>query len=179
MITTARTILLAIVASATLILVPSAEASNPQALFVAPEPQFDHLPKFGFSSYTMHGVGERVTFVKWHGLAARLGLERGDTILAMNNFPLTYHGAWHDALRAAVYDGGWVQLAIWDVRTGGIAYRHTFLGSPGDGPITPKSHYAKQGPIGPKWHGGSPKSGPPQFKMDLSEQLAKLAKLTD
>jgi hypothetical protein len=184
MITTTRTVLLALLAIATLIPAPSAEASKPKALLVAPEPQFHYLPKFGFSSYNIPGIGERVTFVEWHGLAARLGLERGDTVLAVNNFPLTYHGAWRDALREALYDGGWIQLAIWDVRTGGIAYRQTFLGSPNYGPITPKSHYATHGPITPKWHGGSPKHGAPKFgspkfTMDLSQQLEKLAKLTD
>ena len=179
MITVARTTILALVASASLFLAPSAEASKPKALLVAPEPIFHHLPRFGFSSFNIHGIGERVTFVEWHGLAARLGLERGDTILALNSFPLTYHGAWRDALREAVYEGGWVQLAIWDVRTGRIAYRQTFLGSPDYGPITPKSHYATHGPITPKWQSGSPKSGSPKFQMNLSKQLEKLAKLTD
>ena len=121
----------------------SATASQPKALLIAPEHGHDYcLPQFGFSSFNIHGVGERVTFVRWGGLASQLGLEPGDLIVSMNGFPLTYHGAWNDALSQAVYNGGWVQLAIRDVRTGLLAYRQTFLGGSGPivGPVTPKIH---------------------------------------
>jgi hypothetical protein len=186
MITATRTTTLALLASLTLIAAPSAEASQPQGVYVQPGPQFDNLPHFGFHSYTIFGVGERITFVNWNGLARQLGLERGDTILALNNFPLTYHGAWRDALREAMYQGGWAQLAIWDVRTGDVVYRQAFVGSPGYGPITPKSgivsygpptsHYLS-GPITSKSMNGSPKKSPLKFKIDLSKQLEKLANL--
>lgn len=100
------------------------------------------LPKFGFQSYNLSGIGERVTYVQCHGLAKNLGLEPGDTIVAMNGFPLTYHGAWNDALSSAMMQGGSVQLAIRDVRSGYIVYRSTFLGGmPVPGPITPKVHH--------------------------------------
>ena len=56
------------------------------------------LPKFGFSSSTIHGFGERVESVRWGGRAARLGLEPGDVILSLNGYRLTYRGSWNDAL---------------------------------------------------------------------------------
>jgi hypothetical protein len=182
MTTTTRTAALALLAGLMLAAVPSAEASKPQPLLVSPSPGY--LPRFGFQSYNIYGVGERVTFVKWNSLAGRLGLERGDTILAVNNFALSYHGAWHDALREAMFLGGYVELAIWDVRTGGIAYRTTFLGSPGYGPVTPKSHVTSYGPV--TSHvvigGGGPitkksQNAPPKIKIDLSKQISKLAEL--
>lgn len=98
------------------------------------------LPKFGFQSYNVHGIGEQVTFVNCHGLAAQLGLERGDTILSLNGMPLTFHGAWNQALsNVMLQGGGQVHLNIRDVRTGHIVHRTTFVGGAGIGPITPKS----------------------------------------
>jgi hypothetical protein len=137
--------MLALLASLSLVAVSSvtvssAVASHPQALLVAPDPYCHDLPRFGFSSFNIYGVGERVTSVRWGGIAAQMGLESGDLILSMNGFPLSYHGSWNDALRNAMNNGGWVQLTIRDVRTGFIATRETFVGSPGYGPITPYSH---------------------------------------
>ena len=129
-----RTTALAMLASLSFVSVPLAEAGHPKALLVSPSP-YPTLPKFGFHSYNLNGVGEVVTFVRWGGLASRLGLERGDIILSMNGYPLSYHGAWKDALSNAMASGGWVQLAIRDVRTGIVAYRQTFVG--GYGPVTP------------------------------------------
>ena len=137
--TFARTTPLALAA---LLLLGSAgmvEAAPTQKLLLPP----DHggcfpLPKFGFRSHTDYGVGEHVTYVRWGGRASRMGLEPGDLILSLNGMPLTFHGAWNHALRAAMADGGWVQLKIRDVRTGRIAFRETFVG--GHGPVTPKSH---------------------------------------
>lgn len=119
-------------------LVSRSSASEPKALLVAPPSH--NLPKFGFSSHNIYGVGERVTSVKWGGIAHRLGLEPGDLILALNNQPLYYHGAWNHALGNAMFEGGWVELTIRDVRTGSIAYRQAFVGY---GPVTPKSHITK------------------------------------
>jgi len=128
---------LALLASCTLI-VSSAAAGSPKPLLIAPEEPYCHvLPKFGFSSFNINGFGEQVTHVRWGGRAARMGLEPGDIILSMNGFPLTYHGAWNDALRSAMANGGWVQLTIRDVRTGLLAYRQTHVGSGGIGPVTP------------------------------------------
>ena len=132
---------------------PPAVASNPSALLVAPDEDFD-VPRFGFSSFNIRGVGERVTFVRWGGLASRLGMEPGDTILSVNGFRLTYHGSWNDALYRAMANGGMVRLRIRDVRTGGIARREVYLGGGGGiGPVTPKIHVGHYpGPATPHVH---------------------------
>jgi hypothetical protein len=132
----------------------SAAADQPKLRLIAPAPGFD-LPKFGFHSFNIANYGERITHVRWGGLASQLGLEPGDTILRLNGYPLTYHGAWRDALYRAMTDGGWIRLAIRDVRSGRIAHRQTFLGSPGYGPITPKSHAAGHAGPSPDWQHGN------------------------
>jgi hypothetical protein len=153
MITFAHKTALAMLAALTVVSFASlpAVASQPKALLLSPgvpsSPSI-YLPKFGFSSFNIGGVGERVTYVTWNGLAAQLGLEPGDLILSMNGFPLNYHGSWNDALYQAVVNGGWVQLTIRDVRTGFIAYRETFVGG-GYGPITPKYHVGYGNVVGP------------------------------
>lgn len=103
-----------------------------------------HLPKFGFSTRTVWGVGEQVVRVRCQGLAANMGLKRGDIILALDGMPLTFRGAWNHALRDAVGRGGWVQLEIQDIDTGGITYRQTWLG--GYGPVTSKQGMVGRGP---------------------------------
>ena len=139
MTTITRTTALTLITSLTLVVAGSAAASGPQAKLVAPTPGYN-LPTFGFNSYNIANYGERVTNVRWGGLASQLGLERGDTILRLNGYPLTYHGAWNDALYRAISDGGWVQLTIRDVRTRHIVTRQMVVDSPGYGPITPKAH---------------------------------------
>lgn len=122
---------------------------NPQPAIQPPLPSPVVLPKFGFQSYNIHGYGEQITFVRCHSIASQLGLEPGDMVLSLNGFPLTYHGAWNQALSNAVMQGGSVQLAIRDVRSGAVVYRSTFVGgTPGYGPITPKVvHHGTPGPI--------------------------------
>jgi len=145
--TAVRNTALALLASLTLVgLVSSTFASQPNALLLAPEPDY-YLPKFGFSSFNINGYGERVTHVRWGGLASQVGLEPGDTILSMNGYRLNYHGSWNDALSQAMAEGGLVRLRIRDVRTGHIAFRQIYVGG-GYGPVTPKSHYT-----GNDWHG--------------------------
>lgn len=149
------------------------EASHPQALLLAPGSDYG-LPRFGFSSFSIGGVGERVTYVRWGGLASQLGLEPGDIILSMNGYRLTYHGSWNDALYEAVANGGWVQLRIRDVHTGHVAFRQTFVGGGGVGPITP--HY----------YGGHP-SGPATYKSqvggnhnyNMNKKIKEIAELFD
>jgi hypothetical protein len=123
-------------------------AAQNKLLLVAPDsdpgfvPDFE-LPKFGFSSFNIGGVGERVTYVRWGGLASQLGLEPGDTILRMNDVRLTYPGSWNDALRHAIFEhDGWVTLRIRDWRTGLIANRQVFVGG-GYGPVV--HHYSTGG----------------------------------
>ena len=108
------------------------------------------VPRFGFSSYNINGVGERVTYVRWGSLASQFGLERGDLILSMNGHRLTYHGSWNDALEDAFFHhDGLVRLKIRNVRSGFVVTRSMFLGDGGGiGPITPKMHTGQpSGPI--------------------------------
>jgi hypothetical protein len=110
-------------------------ATHPQPLL---QPGHGNLPTFGFNSYNVSGYGEVLTYVRYNSIAGRMGLEPGDVILRLNNYRLDYHGAWRDALSRAVYNGGFVRLAIRDVHTGQIRYRETYLAGCDVGPITPK-----------------------------------------
>lgn len=114
------------------------QAAHPQTTLL--HPGHGSLPAFGFNSYNVSGYGEVLTHVRFNSIAGRMGLEPGDVILSMNGYRLNYHGAWRDALSQAVYNGGFVRLAIRDVHSGHIAYRQTWLPGCNVGPITPKSH---------------------------------------
>jgi hypothetical protein len=159
--TVGRTFVFAIVsglALATLNVSPAAADTN--RLLLAPNPDshlipHPNVPRFGFSSFNINGVGERVTHVRFGGIASRFGLEPGDTVLSMNGHRLTYDGSWNDALFDAIVNhGGLVRLRIHDVRTGFIATRQLFVGGGGVGPITPHFHNGHNhnhfdGPVGP------------------------------
>lgn len=168
--------LLAGLVAATFIASPA--AAETKQLFLSPGggPGFapvPYLPKFGFSSFSINGVGERVTYVRWGGLASRFGLEPGDIVLSMNGYPLTYHGSWNDALYQAMYQGGWVRLRIRDVRTGHVVQRRMFVGDGGGvGPITPHFHTGQpDGPITLKSQVG-PQNDNPSPK--LNKKIAQL-----
>jgi len=177
MTTSTRKIVLALLASLTLVTISTASASQPQALLLQPGPVCHDLPRFGFSSFNINGFGERVTSVRWGGIASRMGLESGDIILSLNGFPLSYRGSWNDALREAVNNGGWVQLTIRDVRTGFIATRETFVGDGGYGPIVPYSHVTTYpGPITTK---KKTMPGNPHANVGTVEQIQNLVEMFD
>lgn len=171
-----RNAALALLTSVALLTIASTtHAGPPQALLLPPQNDC-YVPKFGFSSFNIHGVGERVTHVRWGGLAARLGLEPGDMILSLNGYRLIYHGAWNDALHEAMHEGGLVRLRIRDVRTGHVAFREIYVGDE-YGPITPKSHvvdYPQDYPddhcAGPGYGGGYP-HGPITLKSKVGSAL--------
>jgi membrane-associated protease RseP (regulator of RpoE activity) len=124
---------------------PAVAAGPVNKLLIAPGEPYG-LPKFGFSSSTINGFGQRIESVRPGGRAARLGLEPGDVILSLNGYRLTYSGSWNDALSQALYDGGYVQLRVRDVRTGLIRVRETRIDF-GGGPI---EHHFKTGvSVGP------------------------------
>ncbi len=148
MTTTTRMTALALFTALAFTVAGPAMADEAKLRLVSPTPGYGYdLPKFGFQSFNIANYGDRVTYVRWGGLASQLGLEPGDTVLRLNGYPLTYHGAWKDALYRAMADGGWVRLTIRDVRTGHIAHRQTYVGTPGYGPITLKHKTA--GHFGP------------------------------
>ena len=196
--TLARNTALALVASLTLVLIstPFAVAAGPKALLLNPGPNYN-LPKFGFQSFNIYGVGERVTFVQWGGRAAQLGLEPGDLILSLNGFPLTYHGSWNDALYQTASNSGLVRLKIRNVRNGQIAFRQIYTGGI-VGPVTVYNtgygsnyddhcyeppcddHYYPNGPYGPitsKSHKGPKGDG--HFKGNKNGSVKQLVELID
>ena len=138
--------LIASLSLVTLAALPTSAANKLMLVSPGFDPDFapDYpLPQFGFSSFNIGGVGERVTYVRWGGLASQFGLEPGDIILSVNDVRLTYHGSWNDALRHAILEhDGWVTLRIRDVRTGLVARRQMFVGG-GGGPIV--NHYTTGG----------------------------------
>ena len=167
--TTVRNTALALFASLTLMTISSASADNPKALLLnptlVPGQGCYELPKFGFSSFNINGFGERITNIRWGGLAQQMGLESGDVILRLNGFPLSYQGSWNDALREAMNQGGYVRLTVRDVRTGYIATRETYVG--GYGPVVPHMNH---GPITTKkmtkpYHHPQHTNGPEQIKQ--------------
>ena len=187
MTTITRKTVLALLATLTLVTISTASAGQPQALLLNPGynpgPVCHDLPRFGFSSFNINGFGERITSVRWGGIAQQMGLESGDIILSLNGFPLSYQGSWNDALREAVYNGGWVQLTVRDVRTGFVATRETFVGGNGYGPVVAHSHvnnYSNyNGPITkksvPHNHQQQNLNGPEQIKkiVDLFNKKNK------
>ncbi len=117
----------AVLAGLTLALVAAAATpANAQTARMWPSTGGMRLPVLGFQSF-FNGNGEQVTGVYRGSTAAQMGLEPGDVIVALNGTPLDYDGAWRDALTDAVAQGH-VVLAIWDWRTGNVAYRHLPLG---------------------------------------------------
>jgi predicted metalloprotease with PDZ domain len=118
---------------------PAAAAGPPKSYLVAPGEPYG-LPKFGFSSSTIYGYGERVVFVRPGSRASQLGLEPGDVLLSLNGYKLTYSGSWSDALSRALYDGNYIRLKIRDVRTGNVFFRETYVNYGGNGPV---EHYYK------------------------------------
>ncbi len=182
MTTFTRKTVLALLASLTLVAISTASAAPPQKLLLNPNPGgpggFD-LPKFGFSSFNIQGFGERVTGVRWGGIAHRMGLESGDTIVSLNGYPLSYRGAWKDALREAIYhDGGHVKLKIRDVRTGMIAFRHTYVGDI-CGPIVENNYYGGPGYNGPVTSKKKSMPSHPHSHTSGVEQIKQLVELFD
>jgi hypothetical protein len=146
-------------------------AAETKAYLASPlvDPGFGHdhqMPKFGFSSFNVHGIGERVSYVRWGGLASQFGLEPGDLILSMNGYPLSYQGSWNDALCNAMENGGWVRLRIRDVRTGHIVSRQMFVGGFGGGTGPIVNHYKSNGNIN---HFSTP-NGPITLKSTIGPQ---------
>jgi hypothetical protein len=121
--------------------VTSSVAAPPKSFLFAPGEPYG-LPKFGFSSSTIQGYGERVVSVRFGGRAHQLGLESGDVILSLNGYRLTYPGSWNDGLSRALYNNNLVRLKVRDVHTGNIYFRETYVDYGGGGPV---QHFKKNG----------------------------------
>jgi membrane-associated protease RseP (regulator of RpoE activity) len=125
---------------------PAFAAGPANRLLIAPGEPYG-LPKFGFSSSTIYGYGERIVSVRPFGRAAQLGLEPGDVLLSLNGYRLTYSGSWNDALSRALYDSnGYVRLTVRDVRTGSVRVRETYVNY-GGAPV--EHHFRTTGVVTP------------------------------
>jgi predicted metalloprotease with PDZ domain len=153
-----RTALLLVFGLSFSALAASSFAAPPKPFLFAPGEPYG-LPKFGFSSSSIQGYGERVVSVRYGGRAHQLGLESGDVILSINGYRLTYPGSWNDGLSQALYNNNLVRLKIRDVRTGNVYVRQTYVNYGGSGPV---QHYKKSNknftsfPQGDHHHNGSP-----------------------
>lgn len=89
-----------------------------------PGPVAPENPRLGFHGHFEWGYGMAVDSVVWGTPAARIGLEGGDVILAINGHRLRSEWDYHRLLRAS---GGYVRLAIQDWRTGAVVARTAYL----------------------------------------------------
>ena len=88
--------------------------------FAADVPQFGFESSFGWQN---SALGERVTGVQFGGLASRLELKPGDTIVGVNGQELRTADGWQNAIQRAAEQDGWVTLKVLDGRSGRMAYR--------------------------------------------------------
>jgi hypothetical protein len=94
---------------------------------VAPDTSSDiyYPPQYHLGvTYQTTPYGAQVTYVYPGSAAARIGLEVGDTILSIDNVPVTYNNSLG---RAIAYSDGFVRLRIRDVRTGRVVERNADL----------------------------------------------------
>jgi hypothetical protein len=140
-----------------------------------------------------NGYGEEIVRIRHGGIACRLDLEEGDTILRLNHFPLNYHGSWQDALGLAMQDGGHIVLVVRQ-GCGRIVTRHIDLDWHGHvieapiarppvilppmerpiGPITPKVSYNQHRGrqiVGRVPHAGGPHLVPVTLKSRLDHRF--------
>jgi S1-C subfamily serine protease len=92
-------------------------------------------PRLGFWGHMQYGKGMVVDRIQRGSVAARVGLERGDVIQAINGRRVHSTDRYHSLLRDS---GGRVRLHIRDVRSGNIVIRSATLDN-GSGPIGPRA----------------------------------------
>lgn len=115
-----RLLALAVLVSPSLVAVP-AVAAEPRN--ESENPTY-YAYSVGVRGELIEGEGQKVTRVRRGSLADQLGLEAGDVIVAVNNIPVDYLGAWDEAINEAFCDGGWMTMVIVDGETGEEFSRH-------------------------------------------------------
>jgi membrane-associated protease RseP (regulator of RpoE activity) len=80
------------------------------------------LPRLGFCSCVISGTGEYVLSVDEDTAAARIGLQPGDVILALNEQRLAREGDWDQAMLRAARNG-MLTLRVREGQTGNVAHR--------------------------------------------------------
>lgn len=102
---------------------------------VTPSPA---VPRLGFMGHVQYGFGMVVDSVSYGTFASRVGLERGDVIVRINNRKINSDHSYNDAVMDAVrFQRGFVDLLVIDVRTGQFRHRSGFVGH--SGPTLPRS----------------------------------------
>ncbi len=97
---------------------------NPGTRLIDPNPGFRDLPKLGFYGYVTRD-GMVVTDVRRNTPAWRVGLEKGDVIVAVDGFWITREGDYERALSHS--RGRHVDLRVADVRGRGTFLVHVEL----------------------------------------------------
>ena len=91
-------------------------------------------PRLGFWGHMHYGHGMVVDHVTPGSVAEELGLERGDTIVRINNRSIRTDQDYNQALR---YSGGRVRLLVDDVNGNGMIWTTAYLND-GTGPSQPR-----------------------------------------
>lgn len=98
------------------------------------------VPRLGFMGHINYGYGMVVDRVSWGTFANRLGLERGDVIVRINNHSIDDDHDYNRAVRNAVeHQRGFIDMLVIDVRTGEARHRAGYLSAVNNGPIYPRS----------------------------------------
>lgn len=115
------------VAVVSLVGVGSASAGpvQPRLRPIVPPPVINPTtPRLGIMGHMQFNRGMRVDSVNPGTTAARMGLERGDLIVEINNRQVNSDRSYHESLWSAVrFQQGFVDVTVLDVRSGRIAHR--------------------------------------------------------
>lgn len=96
------------------------------------------VPRLGIMGHIQYNRGMVVDSVNPGSTAARIGLERGDKIVEINNRRINTDRSYQEALSHAVrFQNGFVDLTVVDVRSGRVAHRTGHLRT-GSGPSQPR-----------------------------------------
>ena len=90
-----------------------------------PGPGLPDAPRLGIYGHFEWGLGMVVDSVVWGTPAARIGLEPGDVIRAIDGRPIRSEFDYFQALR---YGGAYVRVSVQDVRSGAIVSRTAAMG---------------------------------------------------
>ncbi len=108
-----------------------------------------YVPRLGIMGHVQYGYGMVVDSVNYGSLANRMGLERGDVIVRINNHPINNDYNYNQALlKAEQFHGGFVDLLVIDVRTGMTRHRAGNLDGGLHGPSLPRYAPPVHRPVG-------------------------------
>lgn len=110
-------------------------------------------PRLGIMGHIEYGYGMVVDSVNYGTVANRMGLERGDVIVRINNRQINSDSSYQQALfQAHQTQGGFVDLVVIDVRTGMTRHRAGNLNGGFSGPSLPRYVPPTHTPYAPVTH---------------------------